>query len=101
MSEIAKRKTKKDLAQEEPKVTEMTLARTKRETYSEKNLKDVKEHYLRSVDRHGARKVKVIQVLTYKNGVVRRRIKGILKNGEVIYNNGIKDIKAARSESGL
>ena len=81
---------------EKPEATQSTLAKAKRDAYNKKNEVENEQYYKKSKDIHGAIKTKVIERVKYKNGVVKERIKGILKNGEVIYDNGIKDLKKAR-----
>jgi len=72
-----------------PEATTETLAQAKRDAYADKNVVSSIQDKRETKDLHGAIKTKIIERVKYKNGVVKERIKGILKNGNVIYDNGI------------
>ena len=59
--------------------------------YSKDQIKKVEQYKKHMKDVDGAEREKIIEAVTYKNGVVKECIKGIIKNGKVLFNAGIKD----------
>jgi hypothetical protein len=80
--EIAERK------KEDEKVTKFND-----ETYKDRNIKDVKTEREKFKDAKGHVKEKVIEHVTYRNGVVKSRLTSVYKDGRVIYNVASKTKK--------
>ena len=80
--EIAERK------KEDEKVTKFND-----ETYKDKNIKDVKVERDKFKDAKGHIKEKVVEHVTYRNGVVKSRLTAVYKDGKLIYNVASKTKK--------
>lgn len=70
---------------EDLKKSETILTKQNAAQYSPKNIKSKDQEEIRV----STERVKVVERVTYRNGVVKSRIVGVLKKGKIIYNAGI------------
>ena len=81
----------------EAKVRDEKVTRLNEESYKDKNIKSVKEIRDKFKDAKGKTKEKVIERVTYKNGVVKNRLVGVYKEGRLIYNVASKSKKTRKA----
>lgn len=71
--------------EQKKKEKDKILSKVNANFYTEKNVKDRHQEEIKvAVDRS-----KIVEKVTYKNGVIKSKIVGVLKKGKVIHNAGL------------
>ena len=89
--DIENKASKQEIA--ERKKEDERVTKFNDETYRDKNIKDVKVERDKFKDAKGHIKEKIVEHVTYRNGVIKSRLTSVLKDGKLIYNVASKTKK--------